>query len=511
MHNKSSQLISHFIRIAIILIVVLFNLTSCFLPFEKYTVIEPQKSRIILLTDILNEADDSQTLAHLLVYANKLDIEGLIAATSCHQYLGKNDTNPVRNGTHPEEIVKFIKAYGDVRNNLLKHENGWPTAEYLLSIVGAGPQGFGTRDIGIGRSTSGSRIIANSIEKKDSRPLYIVVNTGSNCLAQALIDLQEKMPREKLEKLLENVRVCDNAGQDNAGAWIAHNFPKLHYKRSSNQVYNFMNDQGPVTWDSAMYPGQGQHNWARQHIQTNHGALGAIYPTRMKWKDPNTFSTLEGGGSGNFIGFVNHGLYNPEHINWGGWGGRFDTVLAENIYANQLKWAEPDLFDSENEFKPYFMFPQASDKWVDPETGIKYEGIGVPIYRWRRAYQNDFEARMDWCIQAFDKANHNPIAAFNGDKSDGIVFFDAKPGDAVTFDGSASTDPDKDSLLYRWYIYPEAGNYTGEVNVSNSNSSKANIQIPSMATGKQIHLILEVRDNGVPQLYDYRRIVMNIK
>ena len=472
--------------------------------------IATSKYRIIVLTDMLNEADDSQTMVRLLVYSNKMDIEGLIAVSSCHQYLGKNDPNPVRNGVHPEEIEKYIKAYGQVRSNLMKHDKGWPTTKYLLSITGAGPMGFGTRDIGKGKSTSGSRIIEKSIIKADKRPLYIVVNAGSNCLAQALIDLQEKMPREKLDKYLENLRVCDNAGQDNAGAWIAHNFPKLHYKRSSYQVYNFMNDQGPVTWDSTMYAGQGQHDWVKRHIQTNHGALGAIYPTRMKWKDPNTYSTIEGGGSGNFIGFVNQGLYDPEHINWGGWGGRFETVLAENMYANQLKWAEPDLFDSENEFKPYFMYPQAADNWLDPETGKKYEGIGVPIYRWRRAYQNDFEARMDWCVKPFNQANHNPVAAVNGDKSNEILYKSAKPGETILFDAASSTDPDNDSLLYRWYIYPEAGNYVGNLNIENHESSKTSLQIPANAKGKQIHLILEVRDNGISQLFDYRRIVINV-
>ncbi len=476
----------------------------------SFKCVETGKSRVIVLTDMLNEADDSQTMVRLLSYANKIDLEGLIAVSSCHQYYGKNDTNPLRNGVHPEEIHKYIKAYAEVRNNLMKHEGGWPTADYLTSITGAGPEGFGTRAIGAGRSTSGSRIIAKAIIKKESRPLYIVVNAGSNCLAQAIIDLQETMPKHELDKLLTNVRVCDNAGQDNAGAWIAHNFPKLHYKRSAQQVYNFMNEQGPVTWDSTMYAGQGQHDWAHRHIQTNHGALGAIYPTRMRWKDPNTFSTLEGGGSGNFIGFVNHGLYDPEHINWGGWGGRFDTVLAENIYANQLKWAEPDLFESENEFKPYYMFPQASDRWTDPETGLYYEGVGTPIYRWRRAYQNDFEARMDWCVQPFEKANHQPIATFDGDKSDGIIYYNAKPGEVLGFDGSASIDPDNDSLLYRWYVYSEAGNYDGDVQLDNATSAKPTLHIPQKAKGKQLHVIFELRDTGTPQLYDYRRIVLNV-
>ena len=27
---------------------------------------------------------------------------------------------------------------------------------------------------------------------------------------------------------------------------------------------------------------------------------------------------------------------------------------------------------------------------------------------------NDFKARMDWCVQPYAKANHHPVAAFNG-------------------------------------------------------------------------------------------------
>ncbi|WP_321996657.1 nucleoside hydrolase-like domain-containing protein [Draconibacterium orientale] len=467
------------------------------------------KSRIIVLTDILNEPDDSQTLVRLLMYSNEVDIEGLIAVSSCHQYKGKNDPNPDRNTVHPDEIKKYVKAYGKVRENLMKHIDGWPTTDYLLSVTGAGPEGFGTRDIGPGLSTSGSAIVCNAIKKQDERPLYVIINGGANCLAQALIDLGQEISRDELDELLKNVRVCDNAGQDNAGAWIAYNFPDLHYKRSSHQVYNFMNQTGPAVWDTTFYPGKAQHLWAAEHIQNNHGVLGAIYPTRMRWKDPTTFSTIEGGGSGNFIGFANRGLYHPEHIEWGGWGGRFKTEKEKNIYANQLKWAEKDLFYSEDEFKPYFMFPEASDNWTDPITGKEYNGIGVPIFRWRRAYQNDFRARMDWCVDDFQTANHNPVAAVNGDKSDGIVYLNAIAGSMVKLDASDSADPDGDELSFRWFYYPEAGTYQGSVQLIRHDNANVKILVPEDAGGKQIHIILEVEDKHpeVP-LTAYRRVII---
>ena len=494
------------------IVVLLVGFISCNYTLQVENEGKTSKSRVILLTDILNEADDSQTLVRFLMYANKMDIEGIIAVSSCHQYKGKNDPNPHRNTVHPDEIRKFVEAYGKVRPNLMLHEKGWPTSESLLEVVGAGPEGFGTRDIGMGKSTSGSRIVANAIQKEDSRPLYIIINGGANCLAQAIMDLQEQVSARELEKLLGRIRVFDNAGQDNAGAWIAHRFPEIHYRRSSIQVYCFMNNDGPAVWDTTMYAGMAHHKWVKANVQQNHGALGALYPTRMRWRDSTTYSTIEGGGSGNFIGFVNHGLFNPEALHWGGWGGRFDTIRALNIYGNQLKWAEPDLHDSETEYQPYYMFPQASDKWTDPETGISYEGPGVPIFRWRRAYQNDFEARMDWCLMPFDETNHNPVAVFRNDSSNAFVYLQADTGDKLELDASASYDPDGDSLFFNWYIYPEAGSYRNEISVSNRNESKATLKIPEDAAGHEIHLILEVKDQSkIVQLYDFRRIIIKVK
>ncbi len=469
-----------------------------------------QKYRVILFTDILNEADDSQTLVRFLMYANKMDVEGIIAVSSCHQYKGKNDPDTLRNTVHPNEIIKFVEAYGLVRSNLMLHETGWPTAESLLHAVGAGPEGFGTRTIGKDKSTTGSRIVANAIVKDDSRPLYIIINGGANCLAQAIIDLQQQVSKEELDTLLGRIRVFDNAGQDNAGAWIAHHFPYIHYRRSSQQVYCFMNGQGPVVWDTTFYAGQGQHEWIKENVQQKHGPLGAFYPTRMKWQDPTTYHTIEGGGSGNFIGFINHGLFNPEALHWGGWGGRFDTIKELNIYGNQLKWAEPDLHGSEYEYRPYYMFPQASDSWTDPETGIHYEGVCVPIFRWRRAYQNDFAARMDWCVHTYDHANHNPAAVIGDDTSDSFINLTAATGENISLDASSSFDPDGDSLFYHWYVYPEAGSYKGDVHIDNNDQSSIKVAIPEDAGGTEIHIILEINDNGLPELYDFRRIIVSI-
>ena len=91
------------------------------------------KHRVIVLTDIENEPDDAMSLVRFLTYSNQWDVEGLIATTSVHQ---KRELATWR-------IKEIVNAYGKVQPNLLKHEKGYPTAKYLLSVVKEGRPDYG--------------------------------------------------------------------------------------------------------------------------------------------------------------------------------------------------------------------------------------------------------------------------------------------------------------------------------------------------------------------------------
>lgn len=72
-----------------------------------------ERPHIIVLTDIENEPDDAQSLVRFLLYSNQIDIEGLVATRNSR-------------GLFPEQITAVINAYGEVRDNLERHEAGYP-------------------------------------------------------------------------------------------------------------------------------------------------------------------------------------------------------------------------------------------------------------------------------------------------------------------------------------------------------------------------------------------------
>ena len=129
--------------------------------------------------------------------------------------------------------------------------------------------------------------------------------------------------------------------------------------------------------------------------------------------------------------------------------------------------------------------------------------------RWRTDYQNDFAARMDWCVKTYRDANHHPVAVINGDETKNVLQATAVSGRDVILDASASRDPDGDDLSFFWWVYPEPGSAAVRAQIQNDRGPVAAISLPPGDPGGTIHVVLEVRDNGSPSLVSYRRIVFN--
>jgi hypothetical protein len=442
------------------------------------------KPRVIVLTDITNEPDDEESMVRFLVYSNEYDVEGLIATTSVW----------LRDKVRPGNIRERIEAYGKVRGNLLKHAPGYPIAEHLLSVTKAGRPDFGMEGVGPAKDSEGSRHIIDVIDRPDERPVWISIWGGPNCLAQALWDVKHTRSPEQLDAFVSKLRVYTVSDQDNSGRWMRITFPNLFYIVSPSEVGH--HEYYKATWTGISGDRQYKNGpfhkfdlvdnpWLEQNVIGGHGPLGALYP-RLKY--------IMEGDTPSFIGLISNGLGSRTSPSYGGWGGRY--VLCQT-YA---------------ETRPIWTNARGAQDTVTADTGAEYTSDQATIWRWREAFQHDFAARMDWCIaETFKAANHNPTAALYGDKSKDVAHLTVKPGEMVKLSAAGTSDPDRDNVSCRWFVYKEAGDYDGTIKVRDSNAVEASFVAPEVSQTREIHVILEVKDNGEPNLYSYRRVIIAVK
>ena len=124
------------------------------------------------------------------------------------------------------------------------------------------------------------------------------------------------------------------------------------------------------------------------------------------------------------------------------------------------------------------------------------------LARWAADLQNDFRARLTWCVQPRENANHAPRPQLSGPS---VV--KAKAGDKVTCGAAASTDPDGNALTFQWIGCPETATYQKPV-AFEAMDAVLTLTVPGDAAGKTLHSILRVTDNGTPPLSRYLRLIV---
>jgi Protein of unknown function (DUF1593) len=444
-----------------------------------------QKPRVFVLTDIENEPDDAMSYVRFLTYANNFDIEGIVATTSCWQ----------RNKTAEWRLHEITEAYGKVRDNLEKHEQGFPTEQYIHSIIKKGLPVFGKEGLGKGKDSEGSDWLYQTMLKKDNRPLYIQAWGGTNVLAQALWKLKRTHKEQEIAKIISKLRVYTISDQDDTGPWIRNNFKNLFYIVSPGFEENGGGQYHYATWsgisgdifhgrfmgaDTAIV----RNTALDEHVRHNHGPLGAKYPK---------IDFLMEGDSPSFMGLITNGLNNPENPNFGGWGGRYELYIPQ--------------------FKKYMYEAESRPIWTNTEDEVYSEitksyhtSNHATIWRWRKAYQNDFFARMDWCMaKTFAEANHPPVVRLAHASEISV-----KSGEKVVLNGDA-TDPDQNNINFNWIFYKEIGTLNASrLAIPNMKNKTISFIAPKVASAKTMHLILEATDNGTPNLTRYQRVIVTV-
>lgn len=446
------------------------------------------KPRLFLLSDIANEPDDAQSLVRLMTYANEFRIEGLIATTS----IWLNDT------TRPDQMHDIVDAYGESLQNLKAHAEGWPEAKELKALIASGLPVYGMDGVGEGKDSDGSRMLVEAVDKSEE-PLWVLVWGGASVLAQALWHVDATRSPAEVEHFVSKIRAYAISDQDNTGTWIRRNFPQLFYIASIHHFNRYaVAAWGGITGDEYYhFPSAANKDvispeWINANIQ-NSGPLGSKYP------DPHF---IVEGDTPSLLHVILNGLTDPEHPEWGSWGGRYGPVAyGEGHFADSV------------------------DTLVIGEK--TYMGPHVTVWRWRDAFQNDFAARMKWSTTSKpNDAKHAPVASINGDTSRSVIKITAQPDQKIALDASTSCSPDASTLKYKWwqYLEPSSNNNNPKRDVavlklSSSEGEKIEVQTPEEAVirregrnahpeaDKHLHLILEVSDG---ELVSYRRVIFTI-
>ena len=423
----------------------------CLLAYVSANAAEP-KPRLVVMTDIGGDPDDEQSIVRFLLYTCDFEVEGLCTGFGHGHY----------QVTHPELIRKAVDAYGQVLPQLRRHREDFPSHEKLVGLIKDGSNGD-PHSVGPGRDSEASDWIIHVLDRDDPRPVWFSIWGGPRELAQAIWKVQTTRSAEELAAFKRKIRVHSIADQDRTAGRVKENHPDVFWIYSKDLFRGIWKEGDQAIVSPA---------WLDRNVRTGHGPLGPVYPAKAAGKEG-----VKEGDTPSFFYVLPDGLIDPEHPEWGNWGGRFQPSGRGREYlpVADLRDGTPDLL--------------------------------YTIHRWREAYQNEFEARMDWCVCGPKEANHAPTAVCNGDTSRQVLQQKVKPGDAVRLNAAGSTDPDGDRLRYRWWIYSEAGTCPGEVSIAGADTAEATISVPPQAAG-EIHVVLEVTDEGTPPLTAYRRVIL---
>jgi len=178
-----------------------------------------EKQRVLVSTDIGGtDPDDNQSIAHLFMYTDCFDLEGIVSS-------------PSFGAGNKEEILRMIDLFEKDYPTLDGNIDNLMTPAQLRAITKQGRKGAAPY-CGFTTPTEGSDWIVKCARHKSDRPLWISVWGGLDDVAQALHDAPD---------IADKIRVYWIGGPNkkwsaNSYAYIVENFPNL-YMIENNAAY----------------------------------------------------------------------------------------------------------------------------------------------------------------------------------------------------------------------------------------------------------------------------------
>ena len=314
------------------------------------------RPRLAVLTDIGGDPDDQQSLVRLMVYANAFEIEALIATASGTRGELQEAV------TRPELIREAVDAYAQVRANLVRHADGWPTGAQLHAAIRSGNPRRERAHIGDGHDTEGSRLLIERVDAgTPDHPLNISIWGGQTDVAQALWRVRRDRGEVGYRAFVARLRVYEVNDQDGLADWMRAEFPGLRYILSTRPPGE---DRRLGTYRGMYLTGDESltsRAWVETHVRST-GPLGALYPVKT-WTAPNPHGCLKEGDTPSWFFFLPAGGNDPDDPSRPGWGGEYRR--------------------------------DADGWWVDLPSTERFDPR-TTVSRWRPAFQADFARRMAW-------------------------------------------------------------------------------------------------------------------
>lgn len=487
-----------------------------------------EKARTVITTD--GEVDDMNSVLRALLYANEMDISGIVLTSSMYHYAGDEEKGiePYR-WTGTDWIYDFIDDYDKVYNNLKAHDSEYPDPDDLREITKIG----NITDKGeMEEETEGSEFLKTLFLDNDERKLYVQTWGGTNTTARALKSIEEDYKdtdqwEEIQQKIYDKLILYIILDQDNSyNEYIAKNWPGLETINDRSNFWHFayawqmhsdeLNETLKADWtyeNLVKDKGPFMENYALM----GDGKMidGELYEEQRGTQDYldnnpqySQYDFISEGDSPSFLYLVDTGLRSLEDPSYGGWGSRFGSE-NDSLYVNNVL-----------DYNPYSKQFEAQ----------------YTLSRWFADMQNDFAARVDWTLTD-DIESTNQAPSVNIEEG---VDIQANAGETVTLTANGE-DPNGNQLTYKWWRYAEADTYkdspvtnesevegvgglqiditrqSGEnekldtIELENSDTNQTSLVIPEDAeSGDTIHIIVEVQDDGAHQLKHYQRVIITV-